>query len=179
MREPITRDSRYSSHSLSSMLPLYAFYATGTVRSITATPIRVISALSHTARKKTTSLSILHSNHSHLLSRPQRYLFFLRGFAFVAFVMLEDSDRAIEALNGSQLAGRTIKVEKARRGGGYEKTPGRCIILLFYFIPHVLAILQLVRQKRIFSAISQIHTNLLFFSFSLVALKFVFTLYSI
>jgi hypothetical protein len=43
----------------------------------------------------------------------------------------EAADRAI--LEMTVLDGRDVKVEKARRTQGYEKTPGRCKIC-FYFI---------------------------------------------
>lgn len=48
------------------------------------------------------------------------------GFGFVAFRHLDDAERAISAMNGNDLEGRAIKVEKARRNKGYEKTPGKC-----------------------------------------------------
>lgn len=45
-----------------------------------------------------------------------------RGFGFVEMTSNEDGDKAITALNGSQLGGRTINVNEARpkaeRGGG-------------------------------------------------------------
>ena len=45
-----------------------------------------------------------------------------RGFGFVEMTSNEDGDKAIAALNGSQLGGRTINVNEARpkaeRGGG-------------------------------------------------------------
>jgi len=45
-----------------------------------------------------------------------------RGFGFVEMASNEDGDKAITALNGSQLGGRTINVNEARpkteRGGG-------------------------------------------------------------
>jgi cold-inducible RNA-binding protein len=45
-----------------------------------------------------------------------------RGFGFVEMASNEDGDKAIAALNGSQLGGRTINVNEARpkaeRGGG-------------------------------------------------------------
>jgi RNA recognition motif-containing protein len=49
-----------------------------------------------------------------------------RGFAFVTFAKTEDSLRALNELNGAEIDGRTIKVERARRNIGYEKTPGVC-----------------------------------------------------
>jgi len=45
-----------------------------------------------------------------------------RGFGFVEMASNEDGEKAIAALNGSQLSGRTINVNEARpkteRGGG-------------------------------------------------------------
>jgi cold-inducible RNA-binding protein len=45
-----------------------------------------------------------------------------RGFGFVEMTNNEDGDKAIAALNGSQVGGRTINVNEARpktdRGGG-------------------------------------------------------------
>ena len=44
-----------------------------------------------------------------------------RGFGFVTFAEVGDADKAIEAMNGSQLDGRTLNVNEAqdrRRGGG-------------------------------------------------------------
>lgn len=43
----------------------------------------------------------------------------------MSFVNVEDSDRALNSLNGADLDGRQIRVERARRSGGYQKTPGR------------------------------------------------------
>lgn len=39
-----------------------------------------------------------------------------RGFAFVTMEVAEDADSAIAALNATELMGRTMNVEKARRG---------------------------------------------------------------
>ena len=41
-----------------------------------------------------------------------------RGFGFVEKATLEDADRAIAQLNGKDLDGRQLKVEKASPGGG-------------------------------------------------------------
>lgn len=45
-----------------------------------------------------------------------------RGFGFVSFEAPEDADKAAEALNGTSLDGRTIRVDEARerapRDGG-------------------------------------------------------------
>lgn len=45
------------------------------------------------------------------------------NFAFVKFEKLEDAGRALEALNGSQLGGATIKVERANRAGPRTRPP--------------------------------------------------------
>jgi RNA recognition motif-containing protein len=37
-----------------------------------------------------------------------------RGFAFVEMPKEEEGNKAVEALNGKQIGGRTIKVDKAR-----------------------------------------------------------------
>jgi cold-inducible RNA-binding protein len=45
-----------------------------------------------------------------------------RGFGFVTFQEADDASKAVEALNGSELDGRKIRVDEAhaqeRRGGG-------------------------------------------------------------
>ena len=52
-----------------------------------------------------------------------------RGFGFVEMVSDEDGEKAITALNGSQVGGRTINVNDARpkavRGGGSGGGGGR------------------------------------------------------
>ena len=53
---------------------------------------------------------------------------YLSGFGFVSFVDYANSERAVLELNGRELDSRIIRVEKARRANGYEKTPGRCKI---------------------------------------------------
>jgi transformer-2 protein len=75
------------------------------------------------------------SNLSQLIISP---LLHFRGFGFVGMAKVEDSLRALQEMNGSELNGRTIKVERAKRAGGYEKTPGVCkltilTLLLCYF----------------------------------------------
>jgi hypothetical protein len=35
-------------------------------------------------------------------------------------------------MNGGDVDGRSIKVERARRNGGYQKTPGVCKYCIFY-----------------------------------------------
>jgi len=54
-----------------------------------------------------------------------------RGFAFVEMANAEDGEKAIAALNGSQLGGRTLNVNEARPktersgGGGGRERGGR------------------------------------------------------
>ncbi|GAA6008461.1 hypothetical protein JCM11491_004487 [Sporobolomyces phaffii] len=48
-----------------------------------------------------------------------------RGFAFVTMELAEDADAAIAALNATELMGRTMNVEKARRGRARTPTPGQ------------------------------------------------------
>ena len=54
-----------------------------------------------------------------------------RGFGFVEMTSAEDGEKAIAALNGSQLAGRTLNVNEARPkaeragGGGGRDRGGR------------------------------------------------------
>jgi len=48
-----------------------------------------------------------------------------RGFAFVGFKNEDEGDAAVAALNGSQINGRTVRVEVAKRARGHPKTPGK------------------------------------------------------
>jgi RNA recognition motif-containing protein len=50
-----------------------------------------------------------------------------RGFGFVTFANDDDADKAIEAMNGAQLDGRSLNVNEAqdRRGGGGGGGGGR------------------------------------------------------
>lgn len=52
-----------------------------------------------------------------------------RGFGFVEMTNTEEGDKAIAALNGSQLGGRTLNVNEARpktdRQGGRDRDRGR------------------------------------------------------
>ncbi|GAA5846869.1 hypothetical protein JCM3766R1_004680 [Sporobolomyces carnicolor] len=48
-----------------------------------------------------------------------------RGFAFVTMELAEDADTAISSLNATELMGRTMNVEKARRGRARTPTPGQ------------------------------------------------------
>lgn len=48
-----------------------------------------------------------------------------RGFAFVTMESPEEADAAIRVLNGQELMGRTISVQKARRGRARTPTPGQ------------------------------------------------------
>jgi transformer-2 protein len=48
-----------------------------------------------------------------------------RGFGFVTMETGEEADAAITALNATDLMGKTMNVEKARRGRARTPTPGR------------------------------------------------------
>ncbi|TCD62873.1 hypothetical protein EIP91_006279 [Steccherinum ochraceum] len=48
-----------------------------------------------------------------------------RGFGFVTMESAEEADAAITALNGTDLMGKNMTVEKARRGRARTPTPGR------------------------------------------------------
>ncbi|EMD32604.1 hypothetical protein CERSUDRAFT_77305 [Gelatoporia subvermispora B] len=48
-----------------------------------------------------------------------------RGFGFVTMESAEEADAAITALNATELMGKTMTVEKARRGRARTPTPGR------------------------------------------------------
>ncbi|KAG5644960.1 hypothetical protein DXG03_007330 [Asterophora parasitica] len=48
-----------------------------------------------------------------------------RGFGFVTMETGEEADAAVTALNGTELLGKTMNVEKARRGRARTPTPGR------------------------------------------------------
>jgi len=48
-----------------------------------------------------------------------------RGFGFVTMEQVADADAAIAALNGTELLGRAIVVEKARRARARTPTPGQ------------------------------------------------------
>lgn len=48
-----------------------------------------------------------------------------RGFGFVKMVLPEQADAAKEALQGAQIEGRTLSIEKARRGRPRSPTPGK------------------------------------------------------
>ncbi|KAJ7622051.1 hypothetical protein FB45DRAFT_992047 [Roridomyces roridus] len=48
-----------------------------------------------------------------------------RGFGFVTMESVEEADAATTALNGTEIMGKVIKVEKARRARGRTPTPGR------------------------------------------------------
>jgi len=47
-----------------------------------------------------------------------------RGFAFLTMDTVEDAERCIKYLNGSEMQGRNITVEKSRRGRPRTPTPG-------------------------------------------------------
>ncbi|KAE8214028.1 hypothetical protein CF327_g2503 [Tilletia walkeri] len=48
-----------------------------------------------------------------------------RGFAFVTYDRNEDAEAAVQALNGYELLGRNLRVEKARRARARTPTPGK------------------------------------------------------
>jgi len=48
-----------------------------------------------------------------------------RGFGFVTMETGEEADTAIATLNGTEFMGRTLNIEKARRGRARTPTPGR------------------------------------------------------
>lgn len=48
-----------------------------------------------------------------------------RGFGFVKMVLPEQADAAKEGLQGAQIEGRTLSIEKARRGKPRSPTPGK------------------------------------------------------
>lgn len=48
-----------------------------------------------------------------------------RGFGFVTMETPEEADAAITALNATEILGKTISVEKARRARARTPTPGR------------------------------------------------------
>ncbi|KAJ7165030.1 hypothetical protein C8R46DRAFT_1097958 [Mycena filopes] len=48
-----------------------------------------------------------------------------RGFGFVTMESPEEADAAVAALNGTELGGKAVNVEKARRGRARTPTPGR------------------------------------------------------
>ncbi|KAH7886396.1 hypothetical protein F5I97DRAFT_1937245 [Phlebopus sp. FC_14] len=48
-----------------------------------------------------------------------------RGFGFVTMETVEEADAAITALNATELMGKVMTVEKARRGRARTPTPGR------------------------------------------------------
>ena len=48
-----------------------------------------------------------------------------RGFGFVTFESVEDSDEAVKHLNSTDLDGRQIRIELAKRSRAYSPTPGK------------------------------------------------------
>lgn len=48
-----------------------------------------------------------------------------RGFGFATYSSPEEAERVFQALSTCELDGRTLRVEKAKRGGPYPSTPGR------------------------------------------------------
>ena len=57
-----------------------------------------------------------------------------RGFAFIGFVNPSDGDAAIQSLNLTELNGRQMTVQKAKRERGYDKTPGTCEFFIQDFV---------------------------------------------
>ena len=47
-----------------------------------------------------------------------------RGFGFVSFRKENAADEALFAMNGKEIEGRAIKIEKSKRSTGYAKSPG-------------------------------------------------------
>jgi RNA recognition motif-containing protein len=45
---------------------------------------------------------------------------------------VEESQRALDAMQDFELNGRKMQVERARRSAGYDKTPGVCKYSLFH-----------------------------------------------
>lgn len=48
-----------------------------------------------------------------------------RGFGFVTFENAEDAEKVLKTMTTCDLGGRSIRIEKARRGRPYDPTPGR------------------------------------------------------
>jgi transformer-2 protein len=48
-----------------------------------------------------------------------------RGFGFVTFESAEDAEKVVTTMTTCELGGRSIRIEKARRGRPYNPTPGR------------------------------------------------------
>jgi RNA recognition motif-containing protein len=47
---------------------------------------------------------------------------------------IEDAHRVLTEMDGYEIDGRPIKCDRARRRGGYEKTPGQCTFLFLLFL---------------------------------------------
>lgn len=48
-----------------------------------------------------------------------------RGFGFIRMATAEDAERAMTSINGTEIDGRVITVEKAKRSRPRTPTPGR------------------------------------------------------
>ncbi|KAI8843103.1 hypothetical protein BC829DRAFT_401054 [Chytridium lagenaria] len=48
-----------------------------------------------------------------------------RKFGFVSFYELDSANAAVDGMNGAEIDGRPIKVEKAKRAGARNPTPGK------------------------------------------------------
>ena len=44
----------------------------------------------------------------------------------MSFVSADSCVKALESMNGGEVDTRVVKVERAKRNTGYEKTPGQC-----------------------------------------------------
>eukprot|EP00981_Chlorochromonas_danica_P007222 scaffold1618_cov158-Ochromonas_danica.AAC.6 len=63
-------------------------------------------------------------DHASVIKQPVTKI--SRGFGFVLMSNVEETQRALDGMNGAEINGRAIRVEKARRNNGYDKTPGVC-----------------------------------------------------
>jgi RNA recognition motif-containing protein len=48
-----------------------------------------------------------------------------RGFAFVEYKRDEDAAKAVQILNGKEVAGRTLRVDEAKQRSGPDRNPPR------------------------------------------------------
>ena len=63
---------------------------------------------------------------THIITNHSIKSYHISGFGFLEMMKREDSLAEIETLNGADLEGNKIRVERARRRGGYGKSPGVC-----------------------------------------------------
>lgn len=52
----------------------------------------------------------------------------------MSFVSADSCVKALETMNGGEVDGRVVKVERARRNTGYEKTPGQCTFIYYILV---------------------------------------------